>query len=613
MMRHAELLVHLEGPLLVGGYASALGDLDATTAADEHGVPFVPASTLKGALREACTALARVDGDDRACTIDVACPRGCLVCELFGRPGSDADDVLADKAVKPGVLGGLYLGDARPDVRASSIEADVLRRSLRTRPGVGIDRHTRAATPQVFYEREVLDAPGHALVAPLRADVEPDAWDLFLRALRLVRGIGNSRSRGFGRVRLELRELSAGASAAHVLPDRAPEHGAAIVEIEALEPLFLGGLPSTSSLAHTASFITGAALRGALATAAARLDMAAFKQVFVEPDQCLLFSDAYPIARAGAGLPVPVPRSSLSCKHEKRADHHGAALVPRDGLLALALTPWLRRQHGGGLEVPRCAACKSPLRSARGLWPTADPVRRVITRLGRDIATGSAMPELLYTTTPFEPGTRFAGTLGRLTPDALSLLRAVAREEVRIGRGRRRGQGLVRITVREDRAALGPKAVERRLAAYAAHVRDALPLLGEAAGLARPGAAIAVLARTDLTGPTEEALDRIRTAVYGDAAPRARCVASAQATAARSGWSDGHEKGQRAGPRALAPVILAGSAWLFVHEEGVKPDLARLSALEIEGIAGPKELGLGRLAIAHELFREAALSPQEGV
>jgi hypothetical protein len=331
-----------------------------------------------------------------------------------------------------------------------------------------------------------------------------------------------------------------------------------------------------------------------------------FREIFVDPATCLLFSDAHAIPKAGAPLPFPVPRSSLACKHEKRVDHEGKHPVPRDGLLALALVPWLREKRGGGLTVPRCAVpkCNSPLQTARGLWPRADPVRRVITRLGRDLYTGSAMPELLYTTTPFEPGACFAGTVGHLTPRALEALRALSGEEIRIGRGRRRGQGLVRIMVREDDPKaghhLGPDAVRGRLGSYAVHVEDALGLFAQITEKS-VGGAIAVLARTDLAVRVEHAPQRILEAIYGDAAARVRCIAAAQAPGARSGWSDGHEN-ERAGQRELRPVVLSGSAWLFVHQEGVVADAERLSRLEIDGTGEHCERGFGRLAIAHELF-----------
>lgn len=606
MSRRAEILVHLEGPLLVGGYASSTSDLDAVTAIDAAGVPIIPASTLKGAIREACTRLARFEGDDKACTIDQPCKGDCLVCQLFGRAGSDADDVLAAAKIDAGRLGGIFLGDARPDTRANPVEGEVLRRSLRTRPGVGIDRRTRAAVPQVLYAREVLDAPGHTLVAPLRAhDVSDEAWDLFTRALRLVTGIGNSRSRGLGAVQLSLCDTPHETAARHVFPRQAPAHGGAVIEIEALEPLLLGGLPSTSSLRDTIAFLAGSALRGALGTAAARHDTGErFQETFVRPESCLLFSDAYPTPAAGAPLPVPAPRSSLACKHKERRDHAGKSSTPIDGLLALAFAARLQHAQGGSVPGHRCDICKAALSAARGYYPPAAPLLRIVTRLGRDIATGSAMPELLYTTTPFEAGTRFAGTTGRLTPRALEALRALEGEEIRIGRGRRRGQGLVKITVRDAPQGFSPAALRRRLGDYGKSLGDTLAQLGKAIDPSRapPGGAVAVLSRTDLALPLESAPEAIRKAIYGDAAPRAQVIAVAQGAGERSGWSDGRA-GDASGQRPQRPVVAAGSAWLFVHEKGVALNEERLfRALEAEGIGDHRELGLGRLAIAHELF-----------
>ena len=49
-------------------------------------------------------------------------------------------------------------------------------------------------------------------------------------------------------------------------------------------------------------------------------------------------------------------------------------------------------------------------------------------------------------------------------------------------------------------------------------------------------------------------------------------------------------------------MVLAGSAWLFVHEDGVTLDMAELARLETEGVGERRELGLGRLAIGHALF-----------
>lgn len=606
MTGRAELVVRLEGALLIGGYASAGGHLDATTAVDAAGVPLVPAAALRGALREACTRLARGEGTP-ACTVDEPCEGGCLICELFGAPGSDTESVLAGGALEGGTEGRLMIGDARP---ASTAAASA--RMLRVRHGVGIDRQRRAAAPQVLFEREVLDALGLELVAPVVGEgLRPEAWGLLKAALPLVTGLGNSRSRGLGRVQIALRVTDVNAPPAeHELLDAVPPGGAALVEIEALEPMVLGALSPTSNFLETLSFVPGSTVRGALGNAAARLGTGPdFQEVFVDPGTCLLFSDAWPGVRGANDLPVPVPRSSLACKHEERADHlsrrskgPSGGPMPRDGLLDLALAHYLAERYGGSIAMHRCpvAGCNSPLRPARGQWPAVPLQRRVVTRLARDVYTGSAMRGMLYTVTQVEAGTVFLGTVSRLSERAVDLLRGLSGVELRLGGGRSRGQGRVRLRIRPSREALGVPAVAARRKQFDAAIREALPLLGERAGLAA-GGAVAVLSRTDLGLGAASCVDALRDALYGRDAPRARCVAAAQGAGWRSGWNEG-KNGAAPGPRPMTPVVAAGSAWLFVHERGVAPDDTRLWQLEANGIGALRELGLGWVVVDHALF-----------
>jgi CRISPR/Cas system CSM-associated protein Csm3 (group 7 of RAMP superfamily) len=499
----------------------------------------------------------------------------------------------------------VFVGDARPDAASEEAARAAVRRQLRLRHGVGLDRRLRTVTPQVLFEREVLDAPDLQLVAPLAVEeVSDEAWALLRRALPLVTGVGNSRTRGLGRIRVELTpEPRAEARATHAFPSEAPASRAAIVEIEALEPLVLGGFTPVSNLVESLSVVSGAALRGAFGTAAARVDTGpSFQRVFVDPTTCLLFSDACPAPAGSGDLPVPVPRSSLACKHQDRGNHRREArAVPVDGLLAAALAPYLAERHGGGAHGHPCAICGVPLRTARGTWPRVELTRRVVTRLARDVHTGSAMPQMLYSMAQIEAGARFAGTVARLSPEALRWLHELAGAEIRIGRGRRRGLGRVRITIREAPEILGASAVQARAKQYDDAVRDALPLLGERLGMQARGA-IAVLARTDLDLPPNDAPARLRDALFGEGAARARCAVEMQARGVRSGWSEGRDGDGKVGPRPLRPVVLAGSAWLFVHEGGGTLDMAELARLETEGVGERRELGLGRLAIGHALF-----------
>jgi len=83
------LHVHLDGAILIGGYTSPTGFLDAVTAADRDGRVVIPASALKGALREAVT---RLHG---GCNLAEPCQGDpCPACRLFGQPGTDTDKLL---------------------------------------------------------------------------------------------------------------------------------------------------------------------------------------------------------------------------------------------------------------------------------------------------------------------------------------------------------------------------------------------------------------------------------------------------------------------------------------------------------------------------------------
>jgi hypothetical protein len=379
-----------------------------------------------------------------------------------------------------------------------------------------------------------------------------------------------------------------------------------VVEIEALEPLLVGGLPSVSNLLDSLSYVPGSALRGALGNAAARQGTGAtFEEVFVDPRTCLLFSDALPAPKETLELPVVVPRSSLECKHRKRQDHLGtsAAGRPVDGLLALALVSFLIDEYGGSAQRHACAVCGAPLQPSREIWPSPSIARRVVTRLARDVHTGSAMPGMLYAVTQLEAGIVLIGTAARVTPRALSLLKALAGTELRIGRGRSRGQGRIKLTLRLDERNLGVRAVQDRIKHYSHAVEDYLPLLGKRLpGGMRVGGAIAVLARSDIAVSPASCPERLLQAIFQGDAPKVRCVAVQQATGARSGWSEGNN-GDKTGPRKLTPVVLAGSVWLFVYEEGVSLSPARLARLEVEGIGDGTELGLGKIVINHALLR----------
>lgn len=540
-MSRYELVIQVESALLVGGYAAPGKFVDATTAVDAEGCPIIPSSTIKGALREALTRMARGEGGSGACDRDDVGCGNCMVCEFFGAPGSDIEDVLGEKNVSSGASGRISIGDARPQ----HVDEATIKNALRVRHGVGIDRMLRSISHEVLFEREVFDAQGIQFIAPLRLEcLDDDDLGLFRNSLELVTGIGNSRSRGLGRVRMALREVEARAASEvlHEIPTDVPRGGAALVVIEVVEPMVLGGFTPTSNFLETLQYIPGSAIRGAVANAvvAAIGNVPAFQRLFVAPGTCMSFSDAHPAC--SQVLPVPVPQSSLACKHEERTRDHppDKQRLPRDGLLSAALVAWLTEQHGGSIAGQRCPHCTKPLGKAHGIWPQPDVKRRVVTRLARDIHTGSAATGMLYSVTQIEPGAAFMGTVARLSAEALDMLQSVVNVPLRIGRARSRGQGAVRLRILPDESHIGEKAIEVRRERFAKSIAGALPLLDKNGTLGfTPAGALAVLARTDLRFPPASGPDELLRTIYGKQSTSAACVVAMQAPTTRSGWNEG--------------------------------------------------------------------------
>jgi len=614
MLRRARLRILLKSPLLAGGFSSPTAYLDSVTARDGQGRPFIPASTVKGALREALGRLAPALPGGVLCNIVQPCSDGkCVVCRLFGREGAGRGAALGQEepASQVSAAGALHISDAELDPGSPRLADE----PYSVRPGVGIDRHQRSASQGLLFQREVVDAVGAEFFASVTADdLSESDWLAFRRSLVLATGVGNSRTRGLGHVEMSLEsDIDAIQAESLVVSDDAFGDGTAILDVELLEPALVGAITPDDGFVDTLDFIPGAAIRGALGSAAARVlgkdEDGLLERLFASPESCLLFSDALPLSLSNdRHLPVRMPFSQLECPHAGLAAHAGESDSPGraylfDGLLRMGLVPDLLMRYGGAPIRQVCPRpdCGAHLRPARpGFWPRTSPVTRVSTRLARDPATGSSLPGMLYTVSTIEKGTIFRGTVARMCPEASALLRRLGATEIRIGRGRTRGQGLVRLRFRTQKECLSGTALKARREAEDDRMQPFLPLLAAVSGLPVSGA-LAVLARTDLALRPEQSTQEVLSSVFGERQTGARCLAVAQRTGVRSGWQLAL-RGSQEGPRPLVPVVLAGSAWLFVYVADSAPDLMRLHQLEYQGLGFHRELGMGRLMFSHILF-----------
>ena len=608
---HGTLCLHFESALLVGGYRTPSGFADTATALDSQGQAYLPASALKGALREACTRLLRERGDN-CCDITAPCgstertsefategqelPSGyCLVCELFGATGiegvgfaHDAEDRRPSATEgTPGLVGGLRVRDAVLDGAAEE--------RLRLQPGVTLDSTRGAATPGLLFLKEVFDPPERPVTVPISARVSRAAWDLLRDAVPLLTAVGAGRSRGLGRLCVVFEEPAAPPCAPPSIICVETLDESAIVDIEAVEPLSVGGRPTSGSWLPSLHHLPGGAIRASIAAAlveggVSRDDVvlrAAFQD---EGDARLRFSDALPVSPSWhekLDLPLPCSASLLACKNR---DCKG---VIRDTLLTGALAVRLLAA-GGTWEPPRCPKCDDDLTTAEGIFPKTELRHRFVTRVGLDPRTGSAMPGMLYTVELLEQKSRFVGTVAGLSKELVDLLSKAG--PIRIGRGRSRGQGLVQVRLRRPGSNTGLTALASRQAEFVRAARSLLSLARRLGAGDLPEDVrqlVPVLLRTDMAPQVslEKLPDVLAEAALGHGA---RVFSAHQRNGERYGFSLGFDQDARTyGPRPVQPVARAGSIYLL---QGVKPpELERLARVEAQGLGEQRHLGLGQL------------------
>jgi CRISPR/Cas system CSM-associated protein Csm3 (group 7 of RAMP superfamily) len=198
------ITVHVESPLHVGtGYAQGL--VDRTVMRNQEGNVYLPGSSFKGRLRDACERLARhygvsVCGAPRPTDMCRAW-HPCLVCRVFGSPGQESGLIVDD-----GHLTGEW--------------AETIKRGfgqLRKRTQVQLSRRRGVATEGRLFTSEFA-AEGLSFETRItgRLDLtlvlgEPGRYYeliLLLGGLRLVKTLGGGNSRGIGRCRTELPQVA---------------------------------------------------------------------------------------------------------------------------------------------------------------------------------------------------------------------------------------------------------------------------------------------------------------------------------------------------------------------------------------------------------------------
>jgi CRISPR/Cas system CSM-associated protein Csm3 (group 7 of RAMP superfamily) len=206
------LTITVEGPLHIGtGYDRGL--IQRTVARDANGNVYIPGSSLKGKVRNACENLARLAGL-KVCDAprpETMCGgRGaarCLVCRVFGTPGGNAPDgreLFWHDAHPTGKWRGLTATRDRP--KAWPVGQTMARTQVQLSRARGMAAEDRLYTSE--FATRGLEFTGRVSgwlkATPCSAGVGYYEVNLLLAGLRLVETLGGGRSRGAGRCEIKL-------------------------------------------------------------------------------------------------------------------------------------------------------------------------------------------------------------------------------------------------------------------------------------------------------------------------------------------------------------------------------------------------------------------------
>jgi CRISPR-associated protein Csx10 len=583
------LEVRLKGALLLGAGRSR--EIHDATLRRPSGAPYIPASALKGAIREQ---LVRLSSEEDARRI------------LGGRgfrqdldPAKLLPQDVAPASVAPERVGGgytrVYLGDADLDEAGSVPFREGLGYTVRAQ--VSIDRRGRRAAHQRLFQRQVFGSRGEEVVFRAPVDttlLEPTDTTLFEGAVRSVFALGSSRTRGLGWVELELVADGSGSPAPE--PRRTvPEATELEVVFEALEPLSLGALPFVGNFQPTLDYLAASTVRGAVATAAMRhrgiaTDQSGdpgFRELLLDPETCVRFGDAAPTDAARAGRPAIAPLTLRVGKYG------GATAGVADTLVRDHVQQ--RLADAGVLQGVVDQVDGRGGKSERAVHPSgrwlggAVPERRVMTRLALDPESARGKDGALYSVELLESGTRFVATVENAGPEARRLLEDAAALGLRAGHGRGQGYGRLRIDEIRERKT---EPLRERLEAFDDLVRSRLATAGAAFGVDLPpadGRYVAALLVTELVPAAARESGAAEEAFHEALGLHGSRLLHGEVRAAQRGGFD-TTAGQ---PRPFGPVVRAGSVLLLTIPAFDDPALDRLTSLERHGVGGDRDRGFG--------------------
>jgi CRISPR-associated protein Csx10 len=451
----------------VGAGRGRAGDIDRTVLRDVDGLPYVPAKTLTGVLRDRCEAVAAALGGDW--------PHA--VAELFGsQPAIDESPTGAPSPARLSVRAARSGAGIAATLSSSPVRAELLDALTVVRPGVAVDAFTGTASTDMLRFTEMARR-GSFLTGSVELD--PSLADshraLFVAGAALVDAVGGDRRRGGGRCKVEVDPEVLGCATAAELAGRvhdlllrppAPPATATYDDPSATEPVPVGGLTTASvevvvdlvdpvvvavgrsgNTVRSLDHVPGAMLLAALAPSmgAAGIDVPSALAA-----RHLVVGDARPDVDRRRGRPTPLSlHAAKDTPGLGTGDDDGPGATDRVRNAFGSDDPFETgadfRQIRGG-HVADAGEAHLPPWSPAGSLLTTGTHNSVLDGLQRPASdTGG-----VYTYEAIRAGTRLRATVTYRGPGAEEVLRRLATAapaEVRVGTAKKDDYGRARISV----------------------------------------------------------------------------------------------------------------------------------------------------------------------
>lgn len=469
-----KLIITFTSPPLIGGYTGSRFGIDKTTAREFGGAPIIPASAIKGALREAFEyVVPAIPDEKKEAQLNYAlCDPNekqeqsetcnCLACEIFGsveKKEHEGKLKIYDGVLAEGRFRDIFEDKEKPHSNFG----------YQTRYGVSISRKLKTALAERLFTGETLDSAIFPLTFEANLEgfgqLDEEQQNLFKLACENVFAIGGGRSRGYGFCALSIKEEEKINLASEEF-DYQLVNGENTVNflIRTQSPICLSDTKDYGSFFPTKDYIPGSTLRGA--TAAYFLNSkrepksSEFQRLFLTENK-LYFSNAYPAV--GANPRELVLKSAYTCKANPGFKNESKKKVAQNhGVIDLALKNLIKtKAHEAGLTLVQKESCpqedcKHDLQPCTQAYylPESDDSEdqaklytRVITRTALNRKLRTTHESKLFSLETIPAQTTFWGQIKGIHPNTQTLVNELNHKTFLIGADKSSGLGKITLTL----------------------------------------------------------------------------------------------------------------------------------------------------------------------